>query len=860
MTTQSDRIPRRYFLPLLLLTAGLIVLLILSRNGDSEQFNRINVDLAHIEELEAILNEDILRVRHGHLRHYDTLNASLSQLRVLVGQVARDFGDSGSESVQALTRTLTQKQELIEHFKSEIAIYLNSAMYFPMATARMTDALEASGSGAHTKRPPLVLHTHRLLRAVLIYLRSGDSNLMAEINQHLGALDKLRDQATEPVTSNIAAVIAHARLLVESRARLESLQHALDETGLRVTTQSLRRLAQQLKAAEDTRSTWLNWGLVFYAAVLLAYVVALFVRLQMSARELAHANVMLGQEVAERRRAQTDLSEEKERAVVTLHSIGDAVMTSDAAGVIGYLNPVAEQLTGWTSAEASGRTLEEVFQVTQEATGETALPLVRRCLAEGYGAENLTHVSLASRRGKQIPIESTAAPIRDRVGVIVGAVIVFHDVSRVRELTSQLSWEATHDRLTGLANRREFEARLRRASESAASDSHEHALLYIDLDQFKLVNDTCGHVAGDELLRQLAAVLQSKVRETDVVARLGGDEFVVLLEGCPLSQARTISQQLHESVKDFRFAWEDRSFTIGVSIGLVPINASSGSEAQILANADVACYAAKEQGRNRIHVYEPDDTTLARRHGEMQWVSRMAEAFSENRFRLYSQRIVSLASRAELADRREILVRMADPAGRLVLPEEFLPAAERYNMMVRIDRWVVEQVLVRLRAAGKTRGRCHWAVNLSGLSLSDGAFLEYLRQELGRQPRGGEGLCFEITETAAIANLSSASVFIHELKEMGCEFALDDFGSGLSSFSYLKSLPVDYLKIDGGFVRDMVADPIDDAMVQAINQIGHVMGIATVAEWVEKQVTLWRLKDLGVDFAQGYAIDRPQPF
>lgn len=434
---------------------------------------------------------------------------------------------------------------------------------------------------------------------------------------------------------------------------------------------------------------------------------------------------------------------------------------------------------------------------------------------------------------------------------------------RIDEATERLSYQATHDALTGLVNRREFERRLEKAIASARVEGRAHALCYLDLDQFKIVNDTCGHVAGDELLRQLTGLLQGKVRDADTLARLGGDEFGVLLNDCPLEQAQIVADLLRQTVKDFHFVWHERPFVIGVSIGLVPITQDCGTLAKVLSCADSACYAAKDLGRNRVHVYRAEDSELAQRQGEMNWVARITHAIEENRFRLYYQTIMPLMDEEKEGRHFEVLLRMLDDDGQLIPPMAFIPAAERYNLMPSIDRWVVSTTFglywkIFSREAQDLRHHT-CTLNLSGPSMSDEYFLEFIKRQFDLYQVPHKHICFEVTETAAISNQNRAMLFIGELRALGCRFSLDDVGSGLSSFMYLKSMPVDYLKIDGSFVRDMADDPMDQAMVSAINQVGHVMGLKTIAECVENDAILVRLREMGVDFAQGVGIEEPKP-
>ena len=565
----------------------------------------------------------------------------------------------------------------------------------------------------------------------------------------------------------------------------------------------------------------------------------------------------------ERDPAELRLFEEKERAQVTLASIADAVITVDTGGRIEYLNPVAERLTGWRNAEACGRPVAEVFAIVDEATGAPMPDPVARALAEGATVEAEGNVVLLCRGAESIAIDHSVAPIRDRSAKIVGAVLVIQDMSRERQYAAQLSSLASHDPLTGLLNRREFEQRVRALVDRPADDGAQHSVLYLDLDQFKIVNDTGGHAAGDELLRQIGALLRPKLREGDVLARLGGDEFGVLLPHCPPAPALRIAEALRKSIVDFRFAWRNRSFTIGVSIGLVNLADAPHTLASVLSAADAACYLAKDKGRNRVQVYLPEDSEVALRRGEMEWVNRIHRALAEDRLCLYAQPMLAMHATTGEATHHELLVRLMDERGDLIPAIEFIPAAERYHLMPTIDRWVMRsafRVLAERLAAGDAHSSGTYAINVSGASIGDDQFLDYVRENFARFGIPHSMICFEITETTAVTSLSRAAQFIGALREPGCRFALDDFGVGVSSFTYLKRLPVDYLKIDGSFVRNMLQDPVDAAMVEAIHRIGQVMGKQTIAESVETAATLDAVRRAGIDFAQGYAIAAPTLF
>lgn len=568
-------------------------------------------------------------------------------------------------------------------------------------------------------------------------------------------------------------------------------------------------------------------------------------------------------DITDRRLAAAELFAEKERALVTLASIADGVITTDTEGWIDYLNPVAEDLTGWKSEKARGLPIQALFRLVDEAHHRHAPNPIEMVLKEERTIELAANMLLLRNDGVEIPIVHSAAPIRDRSGRIIGVVLVLHDVSRERQYAAKLSYQASHDSLTGLINRGEFERRLELALQSAAQIGRHHAVMYLDLDQFKVVNDTCGHAAGDQLMRQISTLLQHCLREGDTIARLGGDEFGVLLENCPADAALRLADKLRQTVTDFHFAWGQLSFNIGVSIGLVNVADGLFTREEVLRAADTACYMAKEKGRDRVQVYHAEDSEMSMRQGEMEWVGRLQKALDENRFVLYAQDIVEVGDPRVRGTHCEILVRMLDERGTLVPPMAFIPAAERYGLMPSIDKWVIRTALAtlaRLRnePSGEPVQMC--AINLSGASIGDERFLDFVRDQLRLFDVVRESVCFEITETTAIANLDKATRFIQELKALGCRFSLDDFGAGMSSFGYLKHLPVDFLKIDGGFVKDMADDPIDRAMVEAINSVGHVMGKKTIAEFVDSERVMAVLKEIGVDFAQGYGVARPKPF
>ncbi|VAW88909.1 diguanylate cyclase/phosphodiesterase (GGDEF & EAL domains) with PAS/PAC sensor(s) [hydrothermal vent metagenome] len=571
-------------------------------------------------------------------------------------------------------------------------------------------------------------------------------------------------------------------------------------------------------------------------------------------------------DLSKRKRAEEALYQEKERLHVTLQSIGDGVITTDVTGVVEYINPTAEVMTGWSTKDGKGLPLSTVLNLIDENNQMLVVLSMDKWLHKGECSTFSNHSLLIHRENKnETAIELTGSPIKDSKQGVVGAVLVFRDVTKLRSLAKQLSYQATHDALTGLINRIEFDRRVNSIIEKTCDFDHIHALLYLDLDQFKVVNDTCGHHAGDELLKQLTALLEGALRESDTLARLGGDEFGVLLRGCPMSKAADIAEELRRKVEEYRFIWDGRAFRVGLSIGVVAITSETEGLTELLSAADSACYVAKERGRNCVHVFEVDDEAVAKHHGQMQWMQRIQQALDEDLFELHMQPIISVSDPRSKETHGELLIRMVEKLNdgneRIISPNAFIPSAERYHLMPQIDRWVVRTALHALideKHAALGLSTC--AINLSGQSLGDLKLLGFIMdtiKETGVDPRI---LCFEITESAVIANLDIAKEFIVKLKETGCRFALDDFGSGLSSFSYLKNLPVDYVKLDGSLVRDIADSNVSQAMVHAVNYVTHVMGMKSIAEYVETEAIFLVLKRISVDYAQGYAIQKPKFF
>lgn len=571
------------------------------------------------------------------------------------------------------------------------------------------------------------------------------------------------------------------------------------------------------------------------------------------------ASLSRAQEI-ERQHAANLLQTERNKALTTLEAIGEGVITTDENAIVTYINPVALKLIGQQEHLILGRHFNEIFLISSEDGHNHLKYPIESCLEHGHTLRHDASLILNRPDGQTFVIRDTATPIYDHLGRIIGAVVVFDDFSTLKEMSEQLSYQATHDDLTGLYNRREFENQLDTALNETNRQIASHSILYIDLDQFKVVNDTSGHVAGDTLLIQLSGLFRSKIREHDLLARLGGDEFGIILRDCPNSKASEIANNLLVSVENFVFHWHERKFQIGISVGLVHLDQQLSTVSETLIAADSACYLAKERGRNCIHVYRATDEDQLKRHSEMKWLQRLKQSLEEDRFILYTQSITSTHDQNDT--HYEILLRL-DIDGQIFKPNTFLTAAERYNLMPNIDRWVVEHAFETINRIHSSHNGTQtlpcFNINLSGQSISKDEFLDYLLSQFELHEIDPTTITFEITETAAIANLDRAVSFMNSLRRMGCKFALDDFGSGLSSFGYLTNLPIDFIKIDGKIVRDCASNPIHRSIIKAINQIAHIMNLQTIAEFAEDQILVMQLRELGLDYVQGYAISLPTP-
>ncbi len=545
--------------------------------------------------------------------------------------------------------------------------------------------------------------------------------------------------------------------------------------------------------------------------------------------------------------------------VFAMQSLGEPILTTDLDGNLVYMNPAAEKLLAVSKSQALGRPLEEIVGLMEQSDRKLLSDPIKEAIGDG-NPHNVSRraVLLGKASGEERAIELAASPLRDHSGELVGAVVLMHDITELRGQHRQMSYQATHDALTGLVNRREFERRLDESADVARRGEATHMLCYLDLDRFKIVNDTSGHLAGDSMLREVAKVLREAVRDSDTVARLGGDEFGMLLVGCPLDKARQIADDVCRSIANYRFVWHDRVFNIGVSVGLIEIGREAGTVEQLLAAADSACYVAKKEGAGRVSVYSARDEALARSTGEIQWLQKLQSALKEERFTLYYQPIVSAFGSDTHGPSMEVLLRMLDETGAEIAPGEFVQAAERYRLMASVDRWVIHNTLGALsRNAFQLAPDRSVAINISGQTLGDPLFLEFVVETLDQTGVPPEQVCFELAESAVVGNLEHARRFVGVLHGMGCKFTIDDFGSGVGSFSSLKNLPLDYLKLDGSFMRNLARDSVSQTMVTAMIKLARTLNFKIIAEQVEDSAALDAARKMGVDYVQGFIIARP---
>ncbi|MFT7227697.1 MAG: diguanylate cyclase (GGDEF)-like protein/PAS domain S-box-containing protein [Methylophilaceae bacterium] len=570
------------------------------------------------------------------------------------------------------------------------------------------------------------------------------------------------------------------------------------------------------------------------------------------------AIAIIARDITAEKKIKKELAYQHEHLRVTMQSIGDAVITVDLNGTVEYLNPVAESLTGWKLAEAKGVPVDTVFNIINEATRKPCINPVSICINERIPAGLAHNTVLISKSGKEYGIEDSANPIRDKKNNIFGAVLVFHDATAQRKMALEMAYRATHDTLTGLFNRSEFEGKLKLSLAKSQEHNCEHALMVLGLDQFKVINDTCGHATGDRLLKEISHNIRSQLHTSDTLCRLGGDEFAILLEECQLEVAMQVAEKICKSVEAYRISHNEKRFSVSASIGLLIFNQKWKSIEQLMQSADATCYAAKESGRNRVHLYYDADFSLEAKRGESYWASRITQALEEDNFILYCQRIIPLTSNHGL--KCEVLLRMIDEHGAMVGPNTFLPAAEKFHLISRIDKWVINNTFNWLKDHSELLTHIDsLAINISGQSISDHNFHQYTLDLINSLSLDCSKVCFEITETAAITNVDEATQFINSMKRHYIRFSLDDFGSGVSSFGYLKSLPVDFLKIDGQFIQNLSDNVIDQAIVRCIVEVAKSTNKLTIAEWVETEEVEALLKTMGVDYIQGFLRHKPAP-
>jgi len=827
---------RAKFLLLPAIAGGLMLLLgalfLAGQQSETRLLEQINgQDVPKMRELSRLFSE----FSTNHVKFISLLATSL---RDGVGE--GDIYVQGRKNIIAVNRTIQALKDLSASYHLDAV----QQQIFERLQQRLVDYRDQMGSTVLMSSVELQLITQFTLRANTAYEAANGEFLAFGDAVEAGAQDgfALVQSTVEYNRVQFFLVLGVAIVLV---AMLSALLANRFTTDLKSIIQHLSRLAQGDVAVEQREhGRGDEFGAVDQA-------IEIF-REALIERDRVEDD--LKQEIGRRVDMERALRSSEERFRALYEDNPLILITVDEEGIVLSINRQGASQIGFDANELIG---SSVLNLVMEEDRRDAMNMIHACV-RSPGTRHQRTLRKSHKDGNVIWLRETGQAINDGQHPVM--LLACEDITETHQLSERLAYQGTHDRLTNLVNRWEFERRLAWVLNKAKRDRSEHVLCYIDLDQFKLINDICGHPAGDELLKQLAAILQHHIGDGDTLARLGGDEFGLLLENRSISAGWRAGKELLTAIEDFQFPWQDRVFRIGASIGMVELNELSGDVIGVMADADAACYTAKDEGRNCIHVYSADDATLAQRRSEMEWATRLPEALEQGRFELFYQPIEPLHE--GLTERRhlELLIRLRDESGALVMPSRFLPAAERYSLSTRVDRWVVATAfdsIARLQARQGHAYQC--GINLSGHSLANEDFLAFVLEQLATSGLTPGSVCFEITETAAISNLARAQHFISRLKQEGAVFALDDFGTGLSSFAYLRNLPVDLLKIDGIFVRDIDRDPIQFAMVRSISDMGHVLGMQVIAEFVEDAGIVERLREIGVDYAQGYHIAKPRP-
>jgi len=788
--------------------------------------------LRNVRLLHSLSNQELLKLRYQLFSNYDELAKYAKELRQQIEAMLKIYRPISSDPLLNSNKIFTElhtqldmKLELQRQFKSANAMMKNALLRIRDISIKLKNSSRSKPDAldyfSHFDEDTLQFELandkllEQKLKSLIASIKSESKNYATNRNLYTALLNHAETALNKTSVSRdlLAAILA-----VPVEQSIEQVQ-----SGFSAELQSLQSVTMQARR-------------VMYLTSCLLLVITLLAFTRLTQRKKA-------------------LAREKESAQITLQSIGDGVISTDANGIIQFINPMGEQITKWSMDEAKGKELSEIFRVFDGVKNTKIDNIIKRCINERRQIVSAAQSILINKNNEQIDIEDSFAPIFDMEKNVAGVIVVFRDVSDKRALSKKLEYHAIHDALTGVINRHGFDQALANLINSSKLDGKLHALLYLDLDQFKVINDTCGHDAGDHLLTQVTDFLRQHLPVNATLARLGGDEFGILLSECTVFEANELAEKLLHQLKQFRFEWHGIIFQIAASIGAVSINRQIANPSFLLSAADMACYVAKDLGRNRVHVYNSQDKELIRRHDEMEWVAKLTAALKEERFCIYCQKITAINENNE-QDHYELLLRLRDSDGKLITPDAFIPAAERYNFMPTLDRWVIHKTFSTFRWFNS---QAKFSINLSGTSLNSDSLIDYIKDELERSSLQPGQVCFEVTETAAIANLKAAANIIQEIKSLGFHFALDDFGQGLSSYTYLNNLPVDYLKIDGAFVRKINHDPVSREIVTSIKKIGHLLGMQTIAEYVEDEHILDTLKKIGVDHVQGFHFGSPVP-